>query len=234
MEDFEVKQNRKSFNALAEARVKQGMLPSPVVFPMDKFSNCSTKSQLDQFRRFSNKQIYLNVDFAKHQGADLRLKARENLYNLTPPPGKTYFEYKEKIRKSDNEHLVSTFGNQRIGIHGDELPKFREHLQVFCNESKVALNENKDRDTNRDKKFLKKLNIDISDPPNKIQFSPENYRTKSQYLRVRDKNVGAVRKSKDSEHKKGQSRIYYRKKKTGFLFRVDKTGRSIRSRGFDY
>src|SRR5574343_138858 len=112
MKDLEITKNTKKFCELAQARVKQGLLPSPTVFNHDKFSNCNTKSQLDQFRRFSNKQIYLNVDFAKHQGPELRLKARENMYNLTPPPGKTYYDFKENMRIRDNQHLVNTFGNQ--------------------------------------------------------------------------------------------------------------------------
>jgi hypothetical protein len=214
------------------ARARNGINQSPVgkVSSNDRFSNCTTKSQLDQFRRFSNKQIYLNIDLSAHKGAEARLKEREFFHNLTPPPGKTYKEIKSQQRKKDNSHLIQTFGNQKTGIHGEELPKFRENLEVFINQNNFDFPDMLQPAFSSKIKYLKKANLDISEPPNKLQFSPENYRTKSQYLRVRDKNVGALKKSKVMKNLKFE--VFSKRKKIGFFFKAARNGRMIRSRGF--
>lgn len=217
-----------------QARIQQGLLPTPVaLLSLDRFSNCTTKSQLDQFRKYANCQPQLNIITSTHKDAEARLKEREKLLTFTPPPGKTYQDIKISKTKQDTDYLTKTFGNQRLGIHGEELPKFHKNIEIFCKENRFRQESNGSSNTSNTDKFIKKHNFDISDPPNKLKFSPENYRTKSQYLRVRDKNVGAIRRSKYLKNLGNQLDIFKNQQKTVVLFSNKKrSGRSIRSRGF--
>lgn len=200
---------------------------------VDRFSNCSTKSELDQFRKRLNHQLCINTDIYSHQSAEARLKEREKQYNFTPPPGRTYNDIKQSIKKRDTDHLTGTFGNQRLGIHGQELPKFEKNIEIFSNKISSKNDFPFNCQPIISEKFIKKLNFEISEPPNKLNFSPDNYRTKSQYLRVRDKNVGAIKRSNYLKNLQGNLENFKIKRKAVILFSKKRSSsRAIRSRGF--
>ena len=68
------------------------------------------------------------VNFATHQDAQARINAREdcNLRKLAvlPPSKTTLRDIKEKRRGEMIMENVNKFGEQTIGIHGQELPKY--------------------------------------------------------------------------------------------------------------
>lgn len=234
MKDSVKYKNSLKFEDIALARMQQGLLPAPVLqLTVDRFSNCSTKSQLVQFRKHSNHQLCINTDIYSHQGPEARLKEREKQYNLTPPPGKTYHDIKQSAKKRDTEHLTGTFGNQRLGIHGEELPKFEKNIEVFLSKNSFKNDFPLKYEPIISEKYIKKLNFNISEPPNKIDFSPDNYRTKSQYLRVRDKNVGAIKRSNFFKNLQNNMENFKIKRKAVILFSKKRSSsRAIRSRGF--
>ena len=70
------------------------------------------------------------VNFATHQDAQARINAREdcNLRKLAvlPPSKTTLRDIKEKRRGEMIMENVNKFGEQTIGIHGQELPKYSQ------------------------------------------------------------------------------------------------------------
>lgn len=70
------------------------------------------------------------ANFATHQDGQARIIAREdcNLRKLSiqAPSIKTIAEIREKRRADMIMENVSKFGEQTIGIHGQELPKYSE------------------------------------------------------------------------------------------------------------
>ena len=73
------------------------------------------------------------VNFATHQDAQARINAREdcNLRKLAvlPPSKTTLRDIKDKRRGEMIMENVNKFGEQTIGIHGQELPKYSQFEQ---------------------------------------------------------------------------------------------------------
>lgn len=96
-----------------------------------------SKTAMDSERRTEMLQdLYAKKNF-EHVSGEQRLLEREARLVTIAPEGhksKTYSDVKEKIRQETNRSNMEKFSNVVIGIHGQELPKFEEHLPEYYRE----------------------------------------------------------------------------------------------------
>lgn len=218
----------------SNSRIRQGMLPvSDLDLQNSKFSNCRTRSQLLKHR----KEILLEANSLiadySFKTADARLVEREQVKNITPPPGITYKILQQDRKASDFHHLIETFGKQSIGIHKD-LPKFSENLKEYWKRSSEnPMKSSKSSESPPKAYFRRTFKTKISETPTKLEFSHESYQFRSKFARKHDWNVGVISSSKQERTPRVKTVASRSRKKIYLNIESDfYSNPPIRSRGF--
>lgn len=130
--DLEAKSNRLKGGLSAETTEVSAKKPPSLDYVQKP--QFPTKSSLDSERRAEMlHDLYAKKNF-EHVNGEQRLLERESRLVTIAPEGhksKTYSDVKEQIRQETNRSNMEKFSNVVIGIHGQEIPKFEEHLPEY-------------------------------------------------------------------------------------------------------
>lgn len=169
-----------------KARISQGMSPEPdtnterrLGLSYEPMPKIKTRAELKTFRKLNNSLHDTNISFSRFDTPEERLLKREEKYRVSTSNGQTFEKLVQQRKYENIEYHSKVFGNQKIGIHKNELPKFSCYKKNYWTKYEEPKDPESENRVQGVRKEWKSFDKELTKKPNETSFSPDLMRDRS-------------------------------------------------------